>query len=134
MSTYKYVSTLTQEDIAQEGIASGVTHPGNSGQIRTWKFYQKFLLRIAIVFFLFMSIPTNAGWYVHLINLDWTDLHYRDLYDLARFSSGFSWVGNQIFGSNLVGYANWVITLFVAIGIAGIWSALVLGLKKDFKN
>ncbi len=135
MSTFKFVSTtLTQEETEQTAQASASLGRKENTVSRPWRFYQKFLLRIATVFFLFMSIPTNAGWYVHLANLDWTDLHYRDLYDLARFSSGFSWVGNQLFGTNLLGYANWVITLLVSIGIAGIWSAVVLGLKRDFKN
>lgn len=101
---------------------------------KNWKPYQRFLFRIAFVFFILMSIPTSASWYIHFWQLDWTSLHYRDLYDLARFSSGFSWVGNQIFGSNLNGYANWVITLSVAIGAAIIWTLTVLLLKKERKE
>lgn len=134
MSTLKFVSTISEaeirtvETVVPESKAKGTSPKG------FWKPYQKILLRIAVVFFLFMSIPTSASWYTHLVNMDWTDLHYRDLYDLARFSSGFSWVGNEIFGSNLQGYANWVITLLVSIGIAGVWTLIALALKKDFKN
>jgi hypothetical protein len=133
MSVFKFVSTLTQDEIVQERVASYSAH-SETAAAGGWKFYQKFLLRIAVVFFLFMSIPTNAGWYVHLFTMDWTDLHYRDLYDLARFSSGFAWAGNQLFGSNLNGYANWVITFLISVGIAGIWSALVVGIRRDVKN
>ena len=134
MSTFKFVSTLTQEEIVRDRDTTSSQGHSEVTVDRPWKFYQKFLLRIAVVFFLFMSIPTNAGWYAHLFNLDRTDLHYRDLYDLARFSSGFSWAGNQLFGSNLNGYANWVITLLISIGVAGLWTALVLGIKRDVKN
>lgn len=98
---------------------------------KAWTLYQKILFRIAFVFFVFMSIPTNPGWYVHLFNLDWTSLHYRDLYDLARFSSGFNWVGNAIFDNNLLGYANWINTLLFAIVVAAIWTGVVLAIKKD---
>lgn len=62
---------------------------------------------IAFVFFILMSIPTDAAYYVQLVGMDWTSLHYRDLYDLARFSSGFRWLGNTLFGNPLMGYANW---------------------------
>ena len=134
MSVFKIVSTLTQDEIVQDRDTSYSLNHSEAIPARPWKLYQKFLLRIAVVFFLFMSIPTNAGWYTHLFNLDWTDLHYRDLYDLARFSSGFAWAGNQLFGSNLNGYANWVITFLISVGIAGVWSALVLGIRRDVKN
>lgn len=104
------------------------------GILKPWKPYQRFLFRIAFVFFLLMSIPTSSSWYQHLFQMDWTSLHYRDLYDLARFSSGFSWVGNHVFGSNLHGYANWVITFLVSVAVAILWTVGVLALKKERKE
>jgi hypothetical protein len=101
-----------------------------AGQVRrqqnadAWKGWQKVLLRIAFVFFVFMSLPTAWSWYQHLFTMDWTNLHYRDIYDLARFSSGFSFVGNAIWGNNLLGYANWIITLGVAVALGLVWTAI----------
>jgi len=92
--------------------------------ISEWKGWQKILFRIAFVFFVFMSLPTSSSWYSNLFSIDWTNLHYRDIYDLARFSSGFSFVGNAIFGNTLNGYANWFITLFVASVLGLVWTAL----------
>lgn len=89
-----------------------------------WKGWQKVLFRIAFVFFVFMSLPTSAEWYQTLFSIDWFNLHYRDIYDLARFSSGFSFVGNRLFGSSLNGYANWFITFFVSIGLGIVWSLI----------
>jgi hypothetical protein len=54
-----------------------------------WKTYQKILFRIAFIFFVIMSIPWNSEWYKNLFTMDWTSLHYRDLYDIARFSPSF---------------------------------------------
>jgi hypothetical protein len=96
----------------------------NIRQHLNWKGWQKVVFRIAFVFFVLMSLPTNPEWYANLFSLDWTSLHYRDLYDLARFSSGFSFAGNTIFGNALNGYANWFITLFVAAVAGLIWTAL----------
>jgi hypothetical protein len=96
----------------------------NIRQHLNWKGWQKVLFRIAFVFFVLISLPTNPEWYANLFSLDWTSLHYRDLYDLARFSSGFSFAGNTIFGNALNGYANWFITLFVAAVAGLIWTAL----------
>jgi hypothetical protein len=89
-----------------------------------WQGWKKLLFRIAFVFFVFMSLPTGAEWYRTLFSIDWLNLHYRDLYDLARFSSGFNFVGNRLFGSSLNGYANWIITFFVAIALGIIWSLI----------
>jgi hypothetical protein len=98
-----------------------------------WTGTQKFLFRVAFPFFVLMSLPTDAEWYSNLFSIDWAHLHYRDLYDLARFSSGFSFVGNTLFGSTLLGYANWLITLLVAIGVGLIWSAFDRN-RREYNN
>ena len=51
----------------------------------TWKPWQKVLFRIAFVFFVSMSLPNNLDWYKEVFTFDWLHLHYRDLYDVARF-------------------------------------------------
>ncbi|HEX2536395.1 MAG TPA: hypothetical protein VHK69_21785 [Chitinophagaceae bacterium] len=89
-----------------------------------WTAGQKILFRAAFVFFVLMSLPTDGDWYRNLFSIDWTRLHYRDIYDLARFSSGFSFVGNALFGNTMLGYANWVITALVAVALGLVWSAL----------
>ncbi len=99
-----------------------------------WKEYQKFLFRIAFIFFIAISIPNNANWYAHVFSIDWTNLHYRDLYDIARFGSGINFFGNTIFGSTLSGYANWIISLLFAIGGALIWTAAIKVLRRDNLN
>src|SRR5215213_9425528 len=89
--------------------------------VHYWKGYQRILFRIAFIFFIALSIPNSVLWYDQLIHLDWTSLHYRDLYDIARFGSGINWFGNTIFGNPLLGYANWIITLAVSIVGGLIW-------------
>ncbi|MEI9920186.1 MAG: hypothetical protein WDO14_15535 [Bacteroidota bacterium] len=89
---------------------------------KPWKSYQKILFRIAFIFFIAISIPNSVEWYKFVVNIDWTNLHYRDLYDIARFGSGLNIFGNSIFGSSLSGYANWVITLIAATIVGLIWT------------
>ncbi|MBE7170805.1 MAG: hypothetical protein INR73_09450 [Williamsia sp.] len=86
---------------------------------------------MAFIFFIAISIPNNLEWYRQLIHLDWLHLHYRDLYDIARFGSGITVLGSTLFGSPLLGYASWVITLFIAIGGGLIWTAVVRGRKTE---
>ncbi|MBS1564310.1 MAG: hypothetical protein JST39_07960, partial [Bacteroidetes bacterium] len=92
---------------------------------KPWKGWEKFLFRIAFIFFIAIVIPNSPEWYSQLIHIDWTRLHYRDLYDIARFGSGINFFGNSIFGSTLLGYANWVTTLLIATGGALIWTLIV---------
>lgn len=54
-----------------------------------WPWYKKLIFRIGFIFFLAMSIPTTAGWYSNLFTLDWFHPHYRDIYDIARFSPSY---------------------------------------------
>lgn len=90
-----------------------------------WREYQRILFRVAFLFFISLSIPNSVEWYRQLIALDWTSLHYRDLYDIARFGSGINFFGNTIFGNPLLGYANWVITLGISIAGGLVWTFIV---------
>lgn len=101
---------------------------------RPWTESQKILFRIAFVFFIAMALPNDWGWFRNLASLNWLHLHYRDLYDVARFGSGLSFFGNKLFGSSLNGYATWVITLFVAIIVGGIWTAIARYRRREALN
>jgi hypothetical protein len=103
--------------------------PGNTYSLQTeaikkpaaWKTYQKILFRIAFIFFVIMSIPWNGEWYNNLFTMDWTSLHYRDLYDIARFSPSFV----RGWGlPSLNGYADWLFVLLVATVGGLIWTVI----------
>lgn len=127
MSTIPYNSSLVHpREILQETAPAQVVEPTTvPRQPWVWKEYQKILFRIAFVFFVAMSLPNSWSWYKELFTYNWFALHYRDLYDIARFGSGLSFFGNRIFGSTLNGYATWVITLIFATVAGLIWTAIV---------
>ena len=90
-----------------------------------WSNGQKIAFRIAFIFFISLSIPNSAEWYDTVIHINWTRLNYRDLYDIARFGSGINIFGDKLFGSTLMGYANWIITLLLSIAGGLIWTLIV---------
>jgi hypothetical protein len=102
----------------------------NEQPVKTWKPYQKVLFRIVFVFFVGMSIPMSGEWYKNLFGINWFHLHYRDLYDIARFQP--SLVRFQTPAYNLMGYADWLAVL--AIGIVGglIWTVIDRGKTKNY--
>lgn len=104
------------------------------GKTNRWTNGQNVLFRIAFVFFIAMSLPNDWSWYKNALSLDWLHLHYRDLYDVARFGSGLGVFGNKLFGSPLNGYATWIITLIFAIVVGGIWTAVVRWRKNEPAN
>jgi hypothetical protein len=89
-----------------------------------WMGWQKVLFRIGFIFFISICIPNSPEWYKHVVSIDWTNLHYRDLYDVARFGSGLNFFGATIFGSPLNGYANWIITFFISVAAGLIWTLI----------
>ncbi len=89
-----------------------------------WSTFEKIAFRIAFIFFISMSLPNSAGWYKDLVSFDWAHLHYRDLYDVARFGSGIDWFGRTIFGSSLNGYATWIITFLFSVVGGVIWTLI----------
>jgi hypothetical protein len=96
-----------------------------------WTSVQKIAFRIAFIFFISISIPNSTEWYDTVIHIDWTRLNYRDLYDIARFGSGINIFGDHLFGSTLLGYANWIITLFISILGGLIWTGIVRWRKTE---
>lgn len=121
---------IVREDLGTE-LSETPSHTENSAEAKSWKEWQKVAFRIAFVFFIAMTLPNNLDWYKDIFTFDWLHLHYRDVYDIARFGSGLNFFGNKIFGSTLQGYAVWVITLIFAIVIGLIWTAIAKFRKKE---
>ncbi|MBE9583114.1 hypothetical protein IM792_01500 [Mucilaginibacter sp. JRF] len=61
---------------------------------KPWRPLKRFAFRIAFIFFILLSIPTDGRWYENVATIDWLHPHYRDIYDIARFSPNYS----QFFG------------------------------------
>lgn len=111
----------------EKAISSGISPPGKE----QWKEYQKILFRISFIFFIALSVPNNPLWYQHVAHIDWTNLDYRDLYDICRFGSGIGLFGNTFFGNSVLGYANWLTTLLIATVGGLLWTLIAKSRKKE---
>lgn len=99
---------------------NGIEKEDNKGQKRDWTELEKIGFRIAFIFFITMSIPWSWRWYTDFFAIDWTSLHYRDLYDIARFQPSFSNLSGWL--PPMYGYSDWIVVLFLAIFGGAIWS------------
>ncbi|MES2520145.1 MAG: hypothetical protein V4585_18655 [Bacteroidota bacterium] len=121
---------IEREDLGIE-IPANHTNIELTNEGKNWSNWQKIAFRISFVFFVAMTLPNSIDWYKELFTFDWLHLHYRDLYDIARFGSGLSFFGNRIFGSTLNGYAVWVITFIFAIVVGLIWTVFAHYRRKE---
>ncbi|WP_207426066.1 hypothetical protein [Pedobacter sp. SYSU D00535] len=112
----------TSNDNLELSEAPYIAHQEEKQTLTYWKPWHRVAFRIAFIFFIALSFPNSVEWYKHVANIDWTNLHYRDLYDIARFGSGINLLGNSVFGSTLLGYANWIITLLISVVAGLIWT------------
>jgi len=119
--------------VPKPGATTDPASDGTNPQ-SVWTDAQKILFRIAYVFFISMSLPNSLDWYKELGQFDWLHLHYRDLYDIARFGSGLTLFGNKLFGSTLNGYAPWIITLIFATVVGLIWTAVARFRQRDVQQ
>jgi hypothetical protein len=135
MSTIETIHDSTdQQVLSVNGNGHAAIKKEDSSSAAEWKEYQKIAFRISFIFFICICIPNSAEWYKLVVHIDWTNLHYRDLYDIARFGSGINLFGNTLFGSPLLGYANWIITLIIAVAGGLIWTYIVRKRKTERKE
>lgn len=111
-------------------VSGRQTETVSQGLGRSWTTFQKVLFRIAFVYFVLFSIPLSPEWYKNLFELDWLHLHYRDLYEVARFSPGLLRYfvggrgGGEGGGALWLGYADWFVVLAIAIVGGLLWTAI----------
>jgi len=72
----------------------------------------------------------GAEWYKNLVTINWFHVHYRDLYDIARFQPSLVRFSNPAW--NLIGYADWLAVLAIAIVGGLIWTAF--DRKKEYRT
>lgn len=80
VSDHVDVAKPTKKAVAQEPARDSLPE---------WKSYEKILFRFFFIFFALQVIPLSAGYYQHLFSIDWLNLHFRDIFYLARYAPAF---------------------------------------------
>jgi hypothetical protein len=94
---------------------------GREEELR-WSGWQKFLFRIAFLFFMTMALPTSWDWVQRILEIDWLHMNYRDLYEVAGYSPKFFKVESESGRWGIASYAVWGVILLGAIAGAAVWS------------
>ena len=88
-----------------------------------WNASEKFLFRLAFIYFVLQIVPLDWKYYAHVLSIDWTALHFRDIFYISRYTP-------QIFGAytperwGLATFADSGVLLLVALIGALIWTVL----------
>lgn len=109
------------KDVRQESIDSEPKNRAVFSRQKTdepdqtkWAGYEKFVFRIAFLYFTIQAIPLDPKFYRALFSIHWTQLSYGDIFELARYQPRF-FAGPDTF-------ANWVVVLVIALVGSIIWS------------
>ena len=86
---------------------------GSDAGSAAWSPFEKVLFRIAFIYFAIQSIPLDWKYFRRVFQINWLNLTYGDIFDLARYQPRF-------FGEQDT-FANWLVILVIAIAGAVIW-------------
>lgn len=78
--------------------------------------YQKLGFRVLFIYFLLQALPLDWKSYSYLFSVNWLQLQYQDIFNLAHYTTRFS--------AGEPGYGDWGILLLIAIVGGIIWSAI----------
>lgn len=87
--------------------------PSQAATPEVWSSFEKVLFRIAFIYFAIQSIPLDWKYYRRVFQINWFNLTYGDIFDLARYQPRF-------FGEADT-FANWLVVLVIAIAGAVVW-------------
>jgi hypothetical protein len=109
----------------EETKARDYSAPPLSPTPRPWKNYEKIAFRIAFIFVVLYTVPTDYGWYERLFKLDYAHLNYRHLNSTVAFYNPY--FINHYSEGGFFGLYSYVDVLFIlTVSLAGglVWTLL----------
>jgi hypothetical protein len=91
-----------------------------------WKKWQLFLFRVAFIFFALFTVSFffTPDYYKGLLELDWANLHIRDLGKFSPRGIRFMTIDSESGRFGIASYVNWGISLIIALVGATIWTLI----------
>lgn len=97
-----------------------------TGESHPWKPQQRLLFRILFVYLSLQALPLDWTFYRYLGQLNWGDIQYQDIFNLAHYSTRFS--------AGPATFADWGILLGIAIVAAAVWTYRDAGKTADYNQ
>jgi hypothetical protein len=89
-----------------------------------WTSYEKIIFRVFFIYFFIQAVPLDWKYYQQLFSINWSQLHYGDIFNLAHYMPQF-FSGAQT-------YANWAIAFGIALPGAAIWTYAERNRERDY--
>jgi hypothetical protein len=118
----------TEVIYAEQPIEKIIARPQSKDrapQKKVWTNKQKIAFRIGFLYMLFLCIPTYAGFYTHLLHLDFSKITYHDFQSVVAFwPPQIVLIESEegVFG--IFNYINLFLVLVIAVAGGLIWTAL----------
>ncbi len=91
-----------------------------------WKSDDKVIFRIFFIYFFIQAVPLDWKFYRQLFSIDWANLYYGDIFNLAHYSPQF-FDGPQTFD-------NWAVIFGIALAGATAWSYYDRNRQTDYNK
>ena len=88
---------------------------------REWTQVELLLFRFFFIFFVFQALPLDWKYYHHIGQINWLDMHYSDLFYLARYTPQFVSY-SSVDGSGVNTFYNWMLIIVIAVIGTAVWS------------
>jgi hypothetical protein len=96
---------------------------GAARHFTTWKNWEKSWFRFFFLFFFILAFPFDWKFYRDVFSINWTHLHFHDLFDLTKYQIQF--ISKDHLPQWGVGsFANWGIAALIAAIGAAVWARL----------
>lgn len=95
---------------------------GTAGPV--WTSLEKYVFRVAFVFFVLLTVPLDPAYYLKWFTTDWSNLHIRDIGVLAGRGVHFLTLNSESGQFGIGSYVDWGISLLIALPAAIIWGLI----------
>lgn len=86
-----------------------------------WSRIERMVFRILFIYFIIQAVPLDPKYFRNLFNIDWSNLHYRDLFYIARYTPQFfPSAANNSWGISSL--KDWSVVFIIALVCAAIWT------------
>lgn len=87
-----------------------------------WKDYEKIGFRFFFIYFVLQILPLDWKFYGNLFHINWTDLHFGDIFYISRYTPQFISGGSTPGAWGIATLADWVLIAVIAVIGTAIWS------------
>lgn len=115
-------------------ITTTANNSAGEFSVEHWTSREKLIFRIAFIFFLIFALPTSWSWVERWFQINYTDIHFRDIFELSGYHPQFLKINTESGRWGAASYLNWLAILLFSVVAGLVWTFLVRKKEPDNYN